>query len=123
MYSRRGPEGVPNPYEPAIEIYPNYVHGSDYTRPYFGEPYLVQPYNVLEGLGVETDIVAAEAKYNAMKRGALVAGTAASAGLLGLLAVVGAPAGMRVKAAVGGVVIGALCGGLSAFLVFGQMEA
>jgi hypothetical protein len=121
MYARRHPEGVPNPYEPAVELYPNYVHGSDYTRPYFGEPYLAQPYNVLEGLGA-SDVATLAAQYQSQKNLAMVYAAGASASALGLLAFIGAPSGMKTKAVAGGALVGALCGVLSAVMVFGQME-
>ena len=106
MYSRRGPEGVPNPYEPAIEIYPNYVHGSDYTRPYFSEPYLVQPYNVLEGLG------AASSEQRTM---GVLKGAGAGAAVLGLMAAVAVPE-RRGRALLTGVILGGLVGVMSAWL-------
>lgn len=49
------PEGVLNPYTPAVHPYPSFQHGPDYTRPYFGMPYVRQPFNVLSGLGEKGD--------------------------------------------------------------------
>lgn len=45
------PEGVPNPYTPAVHPYPSFQHGADYTRPVFGMPWVPQPFNVLSGVG------------------------------------------------------------------------
>lgn len=45
------PQGVPNPYTPAVHPFPSFQHGADYTRPVFGMPWVPQPFNVLSGLG------------------------------------------------------------------------
>lgn len=65
MYNAlRYPEGVPNPFVPMVETYPNYVHGPDYTRAEFGAQYVVNPFAVnlyapykgdIRGLGAVSD--------------------------------------------------------------------
>jgi hypothetical protein len=45
------PQGVPNPDVPDVSLYPTYEHGPDYTRAVFGEPFVRQPFNVMNGLG------------------------------------------------------------------------
>lgn len=109
------PEGVPNPYEPAIEVYPNYVHGSDYTRAYFSEPWVQQPYNVLRGLGEPTPTAVA-------RRQGLLAGAAVGAGALGLLAAI-AVKQQPLRAALTGVVLGGLVGIASALASLEVAEA
>lgn len=101
MYNPRTyPEGVPNPFEPMVETYPNYVHGSDYTRAYFAEPWVPQPYNVLEGIGAVTP----QERRKGILSGAAVGGVAL--GLLAAIAVKQQPA----RAALTGVILGGLVG-------------
>lgn len=45
----RFPQGVPNPYGVRRHPYPSYEHGADYTRPVFAMPFMLNPFNVLEG--------------------------------------------------------------------------
>lgn len=45
------PQGVLSPYSGQVHPYPTTKHGPDYTRPFFGMPYVRQPYNVLSGVG------------------------------------------------------------------------
>lgn len=47
------PQGVPNPWEPAVHPYPSYEHGPDYTRPVFSMPFVNRPYNVRGVSGTE----------------------------------------------------------------------
>lgn len=110
------PEGVPSPYDPVVEVYPNYVHGSNYTRAYFSEPWSQQPYNVLHGLGD------ASAVYQVKKRRAMLMGSAGSAALLGIIGALGAPKGRRAMGAAAGAVAGGICGVLASTLVFMEME-
>lgn len=51
------PQGVPNPDYPDVNLYPTYEHGPDYTRPVFGEPWMRQPFNVMNGLGQNDSFV------------------------------------------------------------------
>lgn len=105
MYdARRYPEGVPNPYFAMVEPYPSYVHGADYTRPVFSMPFLLNPHNVLAGLGQDLP-PGPDAESRFFVYGALSAAVATSA-----LAAIGAPAGKRGVALAGGAMIGALIG-------------
>ncbi len=83
------PQGVPNPDYPDVNLYPTYEHGPDYTRPVFGEPWMRQPFNVMNGLGAW-----AERKpfYQAP---AYWKGVGAAVGLGVVLAAVGAPMGRK----------------------------
>jgi len=46
-------DGVPNPFAPQVELYPNFVHGPDYSRPEFHFPKVRRNLDVLSGLGAE----------------------------------------------------------------------
>lgn len=114
MYDpKQYPEGVPNPFEPMVETYPNYVHGSDYTRPYFAEPWMEQPYNVLEGLGAITP---------QERRKGVLSGAAVGAAALGLLAAI-AVKEQPARAALTGMVLGGLVGVAAAWTAVEVSEA
>ena len=52
MYDPRlYPEGVPNPWTPAVHPYPSVHQGPNYVRPVFDMTFSERPYNRLEGLG------------------------------------------------------------------------
>lgn len=114
MYNpHRYPEGVPNPFEPAVEVYPNYVHGSDYTRPYFAQPYQPQPYNVVSGLG-EIE--------RAARTKSVLAGAGAGAAALAVLAAVAVDA-RKGRAIATGAVLGGLVGLAAAWTAVAVAEA
>lgn len=119
VYDGPGPEGVPNPYVPQIELYPSYVHGADYTRPVFSMPFYRNPYNVLNGLGATAEEALVEAEGKSLsseldqQEAAIFGGALAGALALGALgAIIGGIAAPPHRNAGSGILIGAIGGGL-----------
>jgi len=67
----RYPEGVPNPWTPAVHPYPSVHHGPNYVRPVFDMTFSDNPYNVLEGLG-DIQAPSGRAKLSGIYAGTLV---------------------------------------------------
>jgi hypothetical protein len=115
VYDGPGPEGVPNPYVPQIELYPSYVHGADYTRPVFAQPFFLNPHNVLNGLGAEEELLYAQDDplRQAQNQTAVMAGAVAGATALALIGgIIGGLASPGHRNAGTGILLGALGGGL-----------